>query len=164
MNYLQIDNFDVANGPGVRATLWLAGCPHHCKGCHNPESWDRDAGISFTQNQIDEIDKILENPYIKGLTLTGGDPLLYIDDKMFLKLLKTVKENHKDKTIWCYTGYKYEEISKSFEALKYIDVLVDGPFEKDKKDLTLKFRGSSNQRLINVPLSLIKNEIILWDE
>ena len=164
MNYLQIDNFDVANGPGVRTTLWLAGCPHHCKGCHNPESWDKDAGNPFTQAQIDEIDKILDNRYIKGLTLTGGDPLMHIDDEMLLKLLKTIKEKHKDKTIWCYTGYCYEDLPKDSEVLKYIDVLVDGRYEKDKRDITLKFHGSSNQRLINVPLSLARQEVVLWEE
>ena len=164
MNYLAIDEFDVANGPGVRVTLWVAGCSHQCKGCHNPESWDEQAGKPFTEKEIEYIDKVLENPYIKGLTLSGGDPFLHYNSHQLLELVKRVKENHPNKTIWCYTGYTFEQLSKNLKLLQYIDVLVDGRFELDKRDITLQFRGSSNQRLIDVQKSLEKGEICLWED
>ena len=159
MNYLQIDEFNVANGPGVRVVLWLAGCSHHCKGCHNPESWDYNSGTPFTEKEMDVIKELLKNPYIKGLTLTGGDPIEHSNDEGLLRFLKDIKENYKDKSIWCYTGYTFEELSKQLKILQYIDVLVDGPFELDKRDITLPYRGSSNQRIIDVQKSLKEDKV-----
>lgn len=164
MNYLAIDEFDIANGPGVRVTLWLPGCPHHCPGCHNPESWDINAGQVFNDKQKNNIIELLKNPYIKGLTLSGGDPLTYHGNREFLDFLKLIKETFKDKTIWCYTGWTWEQLSPNLEMLQYIDVLVEGRFEIDKRDVTLKFRGSTNQRIVNVPLSLARGEVVLWEE
>lgn len=163
MNYLAIDEFDVANGPGVRVTLWLSGCDHHCKGCHNPESWDFNVGKPFGEAEINNIKQLLKNPYIKGLTLTGGDPIYHSSNETLLSFLKDVKNDYKDKTIWCYTGFTFEQLSKNLRMLQYIDVLVDGPFEIDKRDITLKFKGSSNQRIIDVQESLLKGEVVLWE-
>lgn len=163
MNYLAIDEFDVANGPGVRITLWLSGCDHHCKGCHNPESWDFNAGKPFGEAEINNIKQLLKNPYIKGLTLTGGDPIYHSSNETLLSFLRDIKNEYKDKTIWCYTGFTFEQLSKNLRILQYIDVLVDGPFEIDKRDITLKFRGSSNQRIIDVQESLLKGEVVLWE-
>ena len=162
MNYLQIDHFDIANGPGVRVILWLAGCPHHCEGCHNPESWDSSKGELFTIREQSYIKDLLKSKYLSGLTLTGGDPLVHAQDKDFIKFLKELKEEYPDKTIWCYTGWYFEEV-KDLEILNYIDVLVDGPFEIEKRDITLKFKGSTNQRLIDVQKSREKGETILWE-
>ena len=162
MKYLRIDEFDVANGPGVRIVLWLSGCSHKCQGCHNPESWNKDVGLTYTEVEEKYINNLLDNPYVKGLTLSGGDPLEPWNSDIE-KSLRLFKSNHPDKTVWVYTGYLWEQI-KNKEIMKYIDVLVDGPFEIDKRDITLKFRGSSNQRLINVPLSLAKQEVVLWEE
>ena len=159
MNYATIKTHDVANGPGVRVTLWLSGCKHHCKGCHNPESWDFNAGKPFGEAEVNNIKQLLKNPYIKGLTLTGGDPIYHSNNELLLSFLKEIKSEYRDKTIWCCTGFTFEELSKNLRILQYIDVLVDGPFELDKRDITLSYRGSSNQRIIDVQKSLKENKI-----
>lgn len=146
MKFWSISYPDLNNGLGCRATLWVGGCSHHCKGCQNAKTWDFNAGRDFNDNEKEELFKVLSLPYIKGLTLSGGDPLDSIDD--VLDLTKEVKEKFPKKDIWLYTGYTLEEIEKDnkrSEILPFIDVLVDGRFEIDKRDITLKFRGSYNQ-------------------
>ena len=172
MNYAEIKTCDIANGPGVRVSLFVSGCTHHCKGCFNEETWNFKYGEPFTEKTEEQILKLLEPSYVSGLTVLGGEPMEYVNQKELLPFLKKVKENYPKKTIWCYTGYVYEKdllgrmipkwkITK--EILELIDVLVDGPFIEEQKDITLLFRGSANQRLIDVPQSLAAGEVILWE-
>ena len=173
MNYATIKKTDVANGPGVRVSLFVSGCTHHCKGCFNQEAWDFDYGAPFTSETEDEILAALAPSYIRGLSLLGGEPMEPCNQAALLPFLRRVKQMFPDKTIWCYSGYDYEaqlltgqvgpwEITR--ELLSLLDVLVDGKFELDRKDLSLRFRGSSNQRIIDVPASLAQDKLILWDE
>ena len=173
MNYADIKKVDVANGEGVRVSLFVSGCTHQCKGCFNKEAWDFNYGKPFTQETIDKVINYLDNPYISGLTILGGEPLEHENQKGLLPLLKKVKEKFPEKNVWCYTGYRYDKdiMGKMYknwketpEVLSYIDVLVDGEFEEDKKDITLKFRGSSNQRIIDVQKSLKENKTIVLTE
>lgn len=172
MNYATIKKHDIANGTGIRVSLFVSGCTHHCKGCFNPETWDFNYGSEYTEATENEILQALAPSYIKGLTLLGGEPFEPQNQPTLLKLCKKVKEQYPNKTIWCYTGYNYEmdilagklgdhEITDALIHL--IDVLVDGPFVEAKKDLRLRFKGSSNQRIIDVPKSLKHDEIVLWD-
>ena len=172
MNYADIKTVDIANGKGVRVSLFVSGCNHHCKGCFNPEAWDFNYGKEFTQNEIDKIMSELEQPYVSGLSILGGEPLEYNNQKGILPLVKKVKEKFPEKDIWCYTGYTFDRdvISNMFnnweetkELMSYIDVIVDGQFQEDKKNLNLKFRGSSNQRIINVPESLKVHKVIPYE-
>ena len=173
MNYATIKNCDIANGPGVRVSLFVSGCTHHCPGCFNEEAWDFSYGEPFTQEVIDRILKMLEPSHIKGLTLLGGEPFEPQNQPEIVKLLRKIKKIYPQKSIWAFSGYLYDEdilsgrlgsweVTKEF--LSYLDVLVDGPFLQEKKDLTLRFRGSSNQRLINVPVSLKENRVVLWED
>lgn len=158
-----IDKFDVNNGNGVGATLFVQGCSHHCKGCHNQSTWNKDGGIPFTQKSFDELFEILSNKAITRLTLSGGDPLDNIDFTYFI--CKNFKSLYPYKELWIYTGYTYENIiqdSKYTEILKICDVLVDGEFKVTEKDLRLQFRGSRNQRIIDVQKSMKKNKLTLW--
>ena len=173
MNYADIKRIDVANGPGVRVSLFVSGCTHHCKECFNPETWDFSYGNVFDENAENEIIKYLEPDYIKGLTLLGGDPMEKVNQEALIPLLEKVKKAYPEKSIWCYTGYDFEEdikknMLKNWEVTKkfmsYIDVLVDGGFKIDLKDLNLVFRGSSNQRIIMVKESLESGEIVLWEK
>ncbi len=173
MNYADIKRIDVANGPGVRVSLFVSGCTHHCKECFNPETWDFGYGKLFDEKAEDEIIEYLKPDYIKGLTLLGGDPMEKVNQEALITLLEKVKKEYPDKSIWCYTGYDFEkdikenmlencEVTKKF--MSYIDVLVDGEFKLELKDLNLVFRGSSNQRIIMVKESLESGNIILWKE
>ena len=173
MNYAAIKNCDIANGPGVRVSLFVSGCTHHCKGCFNEVAWDFDYGQPFTQQTIQELLKMLAPPHIKGITILGGEPFEPENQPAVLELLRQIKECYPNKSIWVFSGYLLDrdilsgrlgpwEITK--EYLSYIDVLVDGPFILEKKDLTLRFRGSSNQRIIDVPATLSKGEIVLWKD
>ena len=173
MNYADIKRIDVANGPGVRVSLFVSGCTHHCKECFNPETWDFSYGNVFDENAENEIIKYLEPDYIKGLTLLGGDPMEKVNQEALIPLLEKVKKAYPEKSIWCYTGYDFEEdikknMLKNWEVTKkfmsYIDVLVDGEFKIDLIDLNLVFRGSSNQRIIMVKESLESGEIVLWEK
>lgn len=173
MNYAAIKNFDVANGPGVRVSVFVSGCNHHCKNCFNQETWDFNYGEPFTEVQIDQILKQLDLDYIKGLSILGGEPLEYENQKGLLPLLRKAKQLHPEKSIWCYTGFTFEKNIKcdmmsrwaeTREFMTYIDYLVDGRFIEELKDLKLKFRGSSNQRIINVQKSLTSDSIVLWEE
>jgi anaerobic ribonucleoside-triphosphate reductase activating protein len=170
MNYADIKVADVANGEGVRVSLFVSGCNHHCKGCFNPQAWNFDYGNKFTEEEEEKIMKQLENPYVSGLSILGGEPLEYENQKGLLPLVKKVKEKYPEKNIWCYTGYTFDNdvVSNMFEnwpetkeLVSYIDVIVDGKFDESKKDLNLKFRGSSNQRVIDVQKSLKENKVIL---
>ena len=171
MYYATIKNCDIANGPGVRVSLFVSGCTHHCKGCFNPETWDFHYGKPYTPQVEEEILKTLEPWYMRGLSLLGGEPFEIQNQLTVLGLVKKVKERYPDKTIWCYTGYDYErdilagrlgDWSVTGGLLKYLDVLVDGEFVEAKKDLTLRFRGSSNQRIIDVPKSLAADQVVWW--
>jgi anaerobic ribonucleoside-triphosphate reductase activating protein len=172
MNYAEIKQFDIANGPGVRVSLFVSGCTHHCEGCFNEITWDFNYGKPFTEVEIEYILKTLELPYVNGLTLLGGEPFEHINQRGLLPLLRQVKEKYKDKDIWCYTGYSFDidirdRMCKNWEEtnemLSYIDVLVDGKFELDKKDISLVFKGSSNQRIICVKETLEAGKIVLWN-
>lgn len=173
MNYATIKNCDIANGPGVRVSLFVSGCTHHCKGCFNEVAWDFDYGESFTQQTVDEILQMLRPGYIRGITLLGGEPFEPQNQPALVELLRQIKAAYPEKTIWAFSGYLFDKdilpgklgdpaVTKKF--LSYLDVLVDGPFIEAKKNLSLRFRGSSNQRIIDVPASLQKGEIVLWDD
>ena len=173
MNYATIKNCDIANGPGVRVSLFVSGCTHRCPGCFNEEAWDFHYGKPFTQETIDEILSMLQPSHVKGLTLLGGEPFEPENQHEIVKLLRQVKQKYPEKSIWAFSGYLFDkdilagrlgpwDITQEF--LSYLDVLVDGPFVQAKKDLTLRFRGSSNQRLISVPESLREGKIVLWED
>ncbi len=162
MNYAKIRKFDVTNGPNVRTTLFVSGCTHSCKDCFNKEQQDFNYGEIFTKAIEDEFVEYSMNPSIKGINILGGEPLQQLKDRTLIDLLKRLKEEVK-KPIWLWTGYTYEEVLEDFkkkEFLNYIDVIIDGKFEIDKRDLNLKYRGSSNQRVIDVKKSLEKNQVI----
>ena len=167
MNYEKIDKCSVSNGSGVRAVLWISGCGIHCRNCHNPQTWDFNSGIPFTNDTMQEILEDLSKPYIKGLTLSGGHPLDPHNAPKVLEIVKRVKMVFPNKDIWIYSGYVWENIIKDEtlrEILKYTDVLVDGAYVDELRDISLPFRGSSNQRIIDVEKSLAKNKVILWEE
>ena len=147
MNYGRIKKNDIANGPGVRVSLFVSGCRNHCPGCFNPETWDFCYGEPFTKKTEKEIIKALRPSWIQGLSILGGDPMEPENQKALLPLLKRIRIMCPDKDVWLYTGYTYEAVKDS-EILKWIDVLVDGPFIEAEKDITLTFRGSRNQRII----------------
>ncbi len=173
MNYSVIKECDVANGPGIRTTLFVSGCPHHCKGCFNEATWDYNYGQPFTDATIEYIINTMRPDYIAGLTLLGGEPFDPANQPALIPLVKRVKEEFPNKNIWCFTGYLFDkeicdkmlkEYDFTGELLSYIDVLVDGRFIEEKKDLMLKFKGSSNQRTILVKESLESGSInLLFD-
>ena len=161
MNYLGIDKSSISNGPGVRVVLWVSGCQIHCKGCQNPESWDFCAGKPFNEESKKELFNALDKSYIRGITISGGNPLDQSHD-IFL-LINEIQEKFPNKDIWLYSGYTYEEICKSkemFKVVSNIDILVDGPYIEGQRDITLKFRGSKNQRLIDIKETLKQNKIV----
>ncbi len=173
MHYATIKNCDIANGPGVRVSLFVSGCTHRCKGCFNAVAWDFDYGEEFTQETVGVILQMLKPDHIKGLTLLGGEPFEPQNQPAIVDLLRQVKEKYPKKSIWAFSGYLFDrdilsgelgpwEVTK--EYLSYLDVLVDGPFVEEKKNLSLRFRGSENQRLIDVPASLNENKIVLWQD
>lgn len=167
MNYEKIDKCSVSNGVGVRTVLWVSGCDIHCKNCHNQSTWDFNSGIPFTEDTMQEILYDLSKPYIKGLTLSGGHPLDPLNAPEVLKIVKRIKMVFPNKDIWIYSGYVWEDIIKDEtlrEIMKYTDVLVDGAYVDELRDISLPFRGSSNQRIIDVPKSLAENKVILWEE
>ena len=173
MKYATIKYNDIANGPGVRVSLFVSGCNHHCKGCFNEVAWDFNYGEDFTENEIASIIKALEPPHIKGLTLLGGEPMEFVNQKGILPLVKKVRETYPEKSIWCYTGFLFDkeivgDMWKKFpvtrELVPLFDVMVDGKFDIDLLDITLRFRGSSNQRILDVKKSLEAGEVILWED
>lgn len=161
MNYGNIKICDIADGPGVRVSLFVSGCRNHCPGCFNKETWSFDYGKSFTTETIDTIMKELEKPYVCGLTVLGGDPFEPENIVQVERLCKIAKMLHPEKTVWVYTGYHFEDFM-GITTMQYIDVLVDGPFIESKKNLNLRFRGSENQRLIDVQKSLKAGHAVEW--
>ncbi len=149
MKYHDITKDDMKNGEGIRVVLWVSGCSHHCKGCHNPLTWNPTHGLEFDDKAKGEIFYQLATDYISGLTLSGGDPLHPVNREAITELCKEVKEVFPDKTIWLYTGYLYEEV-KELEVIKYLDVLVDGKFEKEKADPQYPWAGSTNQKVVKL--------------
>ena len=146
---IKVSLHDVANGPGIRTTVWVSGCSHQCDGCHNPETWKWKQGTKLTQELIEKILKACEEDVIAGLTLTGGDPLFIKNRAGITQLCKAFKTRYPDKTIWLWTGYLYEEI-EDLEVLQYLDVIVDGKYVECMKDVSLPYAGSRNQRVINL--------------
>lgn len=172
MNYATIKWRDIANGPGLRVSLFVSGCRHHCKGCFNPETWDFGYGDIYTDAVQEEILKGLEKPYIRGLTLLGGEPMEPENQPVMLSLTNAVRQKFPDKTIWCYTGYTLEsdilsgklgDQAVTMALLRNIDVLVDGEFHLEEKNISLRFRGSENQRILDIPLTLKTGTAVLWD-
>lgn len=172
VNYADIKQYDVANGLGVRVSIFVSGCTHHCKNCFNQETWDFDYGNPFTRTEIDQILEYLRPDYVAGLSVLGGEPFEPVNQEGLLPLLRAVKEAYPQKDIWCYTGYLFDkqilgemcpqsDITK--EMLSYIDILVDGRFIEEKKNLKIRFRGSENQRIIDVKKSLESGEVIHWE-
>lgn len=170
MNYADIKRVDVANGPGVRVSLFVSGCTHHCKECFNPETWDFGYGLPFGEEQVEEILAGLRPSHIRGLSLLGGEPFEPENQETVLELVKTVRARLPEKTIWCYSGYLFENLAEgkvgqhSRALLEQLDVLVDGPFMIERKNLGLRFRGSENQRIIDVRPSLASGAAVLWDD
>lgn len=170
MNYAAIKKTDTANGPGVRVSLFVSGCTHHCKGCFNSETWDFNYGMPYTRETEKEIVDALSPAYIRGLSLLGGEPMEPANRTVLLGLLKRVRSLYPHKDVWCYTGYDFEKDllvwmeegrTNVEELLSLIDVLVDGEFVEEKKNLRLAFRGSENQRLLDVPASLKDSRAII---
>ena len=173
MNYATIKDCDIANGPGVRVSLFVSGCTHRCKGCFNEIAWDFDYGEPFTEEVMDSIVEMVRAPHIKGLTLLGGEPFDPRNQPAIVELLRQIKARYPEKSIWAFSGYLFDkdilpgrlgDPAITREYLSYLDVLVDGPFVEAKKNLSLRFRGSENQRLIDVPASLASGEVVLWQD
>ena len=152
MNYADIKQYDVANGPGVRVSLFVSGCTHHCKNCFNQVTWDFNYGSPFTEKEIEKILEYLKPDYVKGLTLLGGEPMEHTNQQGLLPLLRRIRKVYPDKDVWCFTGYDFDK-----------DVLVDGPFIEELKSVALRFKGSSNQRTIDVQASLKAGETVLME-
>lgn len=170
MNYATIKKFDIANGPGVRVSVFVSGCRHKCKNCFNSEAWDFNYGEKFDESVIDEVIEAAGKGYIEGISLLGGEPMESENRGGLTTLLKKFKEKYPEKTVWCYTGYVFDEellkgkagdVNSVKELLSYIDVLVDGRYVEELKSLALLFRGSSNQRIIDVKKSLKENKTVL---
>ena len=178
MNYIKISKYDTSNGIGIGVVLWVSGCSCHCKNCHNLQTWDFNAGQPFTDNTMQELLHALDKPYISRLTLSGGHPLdpKNLDD--VYKIICTIRNKYPDKSIWLYTGYTWEEILEQdklykdletnaispLDVVKLCDVLVDGRYEDDKRDISLAWRGSTNQRVINIKESLKQGKVDLYCE
>ena len=170
MNYAEIKNCDIANGPGVRVSLFVSGCTHRCPGCFNEIAWDFRYGKPFTQETVDRIITMLKPAHIRGLTLLGGEPFEPENQGAIVDLMRQIKQQLPQKSIWAFSGYLFDRdilsgrLGDTSEYLSYLDVLVDGPFVEARKNLSLRFRGSENQRLIDVKKSLASGEIILWED
>lgn len=170
MNYADIKTVDVANGIGVRVSLFVSGCTHRCEGCFNPETWDFQYGQEFTQETVETILNLLNKSYIRGLSLLGGEPFEPDNQKAVLDLVRRVRERLPGKDIWCYTGYRFEDLAAGKVGvygralLEQLDVLVDGPFVLSEKHPGLRFRGSGNQRVLKVQPSLETGQAVLWEE
>ena len=162
MNYHKIEKTSVANGEGIRVVLWVSGCSLHCRGCQNPETWSVNSGKLFDENAKKELLEALDKPYIQGITFSGGHPLENENISEVYSLCKEIKEKFPTKDIWLYTGYVFEDVSQ-YLIMKYIDVLVDGRYIDEQRDLTLKWCGSRNQRVIDVQKSIKENKIVLYN-
>lgn len=173
MKYAAIKNCDIANGPGVRVSLFVSGCTHHCKGRFQPETWDFDYGRVFTESTENRLFSMLEPDYIAGLTILGGEPMEYQNMIELFPFVFAVKQKYPKKTVWLYSGWTYEELMarkggynewQTKTLLKFVDILVDGPFIEAKKNIALRFRGSENQRIIDLRQTEKQGKIVLWNE
>ena len=174
MRYGNIKKRDIANGIGVRVTIFVSGCTHHCKNCFQPQTWAFDYGEPFTGDTEDELLEALSSNFITGLTLLGGEPFEPANQRALLPFLRRMRQELPDKNVWAFSGYTLEELRGQVpnrchcevtdELLALVDVLVDGPFIEEQKDISLRFRGSSNQRLIDLPATLKSGEVVLWDD
>ena len=169
MNYAAIKPWDIANGPGVRVSLFVSGCTHHCKDCFNPEAWDFDYGEPFDRAVMERIVTMMQPQYIRGITYLGGEPFDPHNQPALLALTRKLRARMPEKSIWAFTGYVYDRnlprVAGVTDALLAgLDVLVDGPFIAERKNLSLRFRGSENQRLIDMPQTLKTGAVVLWDE
>ena len=170
MNYAVIKPYDISNGPGVRVSLFVSGCTHRCRGCFNSEAWDFDYGLPYTPQTEDRIMQLLAPGYISGLSLLGGEPFEPANQPALAALVRRTRETYPQKNVWCYTGYLFEDIAAgrvgdpdtAMSLLRGIDVLVDGPFVQELKDISLIFRGSANQRIIDVKESLRRGKAALY--
>lgn len=163
MHYNKIRKMDVSNGPGVRVSIFFQGCSFHCPNCFNPETWDFNGGKQFNDEIINHILELCDKEYISGLSILGGEPLHQKNIDGTIKLCKAFKNKFKNKTIWLWSGFLFDNIVNK-EILKYLDILVDGQFKQDEYDPTIKWRGSKNQRVIDVQKSLKQNKIILYKD
>ena len=163
MRYNLIRKMDISNGPGVRVSIFMQGCAFHCKNCFNPETWDFEAGKEFTSETIDEVLELCGQSHIKGLSILGGEPMHPKNIEATTMLAKAFKEKYPEKTIWVWSGFLFDKDLKDKEVLNYIDVLVDGQYVDELHDFTLKWRGSSNQRVIDVQKSLAENQVVLFE-
>jgi len=177
LNYHKIEKTSIVNGEGIRVVLWCSGCGIHCKGCHNPETWDLKSGMPFDDSAKQELFDAVNKPYIQGITLSGGHPLEYENLPDVYEIVKYIREHFPSKDIWLYTGWTltindfntdvdlgWDNGALSNYILSMCDVIVDGKFIEELKDVTLRFRGSSNQRLIDVKKTIQENNIVLWNE
>lgn len=172
MYYSVIKNCDIANGPGVRVVLFVSGCRHHCPGCFQPQTWDFSYGQPFTQDTVDELLRLLQPDYIAGLTLLGGEPMEPENQPALLNLVRQVKQAYPEKSIWCFSGYLYDDLAAgkigdgavTRALLGLVDVLVDGEFILARKKLQLRFRGSENQRLIDLRKTEQAGQVVLWTD
>lgn len=179
MNYHKIEKTSIVNGEGIRVVLWVSGCSLHCKGCHNPETWSLNSGKLFDEDAKAELFKALDKPYIQGITFSGGHPLEYENATTVFSLIKEIKERFPTKDIWLYTGYELNIFNFTAQVrgiskednhhnimqaiLSLCDVLVDGKYIEEEKDITLKWRGSRNQRVIDVKASIEQQKVVLWE-
>lgn len=160
IKYAKIKPVDIANGEGVRVSLFTSGCPHKCKGCFNSELWDYDAGEPFSFSVANRLISLASKSYISGISLLGGEPLIPENQPLLMYFVKAFKRYYPNKTVWCYTGYEWDEV-KDLDMMRYIDVLVDGKFVQELADPRLRFRGSSNQRIIDVKKSLDSGQVFV---
>lgn len=173
MNYHKIEKTSISNGEGIRVVLWVSGCSLHCRGCHNPETWNLNSGKPFDDTAKKELFEALNKPYVQGITFSGGHPLEDENIETILNLIKEIKERFPTKDIWLYTGYRYEDIINSpfrdmnttlrKRIIEQCKVVVDGKYINELRDITLKWRGSSNQRVIDVESSLKERKVVLWE-
>lgn len=176
MNYHKIEKTSIANGEGIRVVLWVSGCSLHCRGCHNPETWNINSGTLFNENAKEELFEALDKPYIQGITFSGGHPLEYENLPKVYDLIKEIREKYPKKDIWLYTGYtlSINDFDNTVDIgwdngllrnyiLAMCDVVVDGKYIDELRDITLKWRGSSNQRVIDVKKTLKENKIVLYN-
>lgn len=173
MNFCGLKLFDIANGEGIRTSLFVSGCRNRCEGCFQPETWNFDYGEPFDESVADKIFLAMENPSVRGLTLLGGEPMEPENQVGLLPFLKKFKERFPDKTVWLYTGYLYEQLTGKInsekrieitdELLSLVDIMVDGKFERSKHRLGLRFRGSENQRIIDMNKTRARGELVIWD-
>lgn len=163
MRFHNITTDDMLNGDGLRTVLWVSGCSHCCKDCHNPITWDPNGGVYFDESAKAELYEKLSKDYISGITFSGGDPLYIGNRQEVTALAKEIRQKFPNKTIWLYTGFVWESI-QHLPIMEVVDVLVDGEFQRDKKDTNLHWRGSSNQRVIDVQRSLAENQVVLHSQ